>query len=367
MKRLGYRALSYRGVDVTKLVHDGIVFAEIPVGRYICTIEFSGLMDELKKALKQQPKPNLTLQTVIQAVSSAYDKNDLYVDCTCPDFCLIGNTKIRLVNGDSVTIDEMLRMHENEEDIWVYSVDKDGNCKPGHVTDVWISGRAIELVRVVLSGNRREIITTPSHRYMLSDGSYREARKLNVGDSLMTLSLPGESVDLCYGVQSIELLNVDPVNVYDITVEDYNNFCVDAGVILHNCYRFAYWATKYDYKSGKPETRPTKITNPNDKKGAVCKHLLAILSNKKWLVKLSTIINQYIKAFPKDIRKVLQLSDDDTVILNPAGRPKGYYYNNKQSKANIERAKNNEISNDSDNSDKGNIEDWNNNGTSNKE
>jgi hypothetical protein len=224
VKRLGYRALSYKGVDITKLLRYGRVSAKVPVGNYICTVEFSGLIDEMKRVLKKQPQPNVTLQTVIQAVSAAYDKNDIYVDCSCPDFI----------------------------------------------------------------------------------------------------------------------------------------------------YRYSFWATKYGYKSGKPENRPTKITNPNDKKGSVCKHLLALLSNKRWLVKLSTIINEYIKAFPKDIRKTLDISDDDNVIVNFRGRPKGYMYNNKTSK--YINNSNNDVSIADDSNSKqsdnntGNLEGWvNNNGIPNKE
>lgn len=76
---------------------------------------------------------------------------------------------------------------------------------------------------------------------------------------------------------------------------------IDESDILVDCscadfkYRYAYWATKYGYKYGEPENRPTKVTNPADKLGAQCKHLTMLLSNKRWLVKVSSVINQYLK------------------------------------------------------------------------
>lgn len=60
-------------------------------------------------------------------------------------------------------------------------------------------------------------------------------------------------------------------------------------------YRFSYQATKNQYNSGTPETRPAKITNPNDTKGAGCKHILLVLSNMDWMMKIASVINNYIR------------------------------------------------------------------------
>lgn len=49
----------------------------------------------------------------------------------------------------------------------------------------------------------------------------------------------------------------------------------------------------FGYKWGKPETRPSDITNPNDLLGSCCKHLLAILSNKKWTTQIAIGITDY--------------------------------------------------------------------------
>lgn len=82
-------------------------------------------------------------------------------------------------------------------------------------------------------------------------------------------------------------------------------------------YRYAYWATKYGYKYGKPETRPADKTNPNDKIGAMCKHLTSILTNKKWLVKLATLVNTFVKDNEDAVREYLKLSREDFYI-NPS-------------------------------------------------
>lgn len=83
---------------------------------------------------------------------------------------------------------------------------------------------------------------------------------------------------------------------------------IDALEIKINCtcpdfgYRFAYQATQLDYKYGKPENRPANITNPHNY-GSMCKHLIAMLSNKKWLQQVTGTIMDFIE---KNIDRVNQ-------------------------------------------------------------
>ncbi len=60
-------------------------------------------------------------------------------------------------------------------------------------------------------------------------------------------------------------------------------------------YRQAYWATKNQQNSGVPEVRPSDITNPNDTKGAGCKHVNLVISNADWMMKIASVINNYAK------------------------------------------------------------------------
>lgn len=74
---------------------------------------------------------------------------------------------------------------------------------------------------------------------------------------------------------------------------------IDGMNIKVNCecgdwkFRMAYQATKYGYKYGTPENRPAKIRNPNDI-GALCKHITSLLSNKKWLQQVTSILMDFI-------------------------------------------------------------------------
>lgn len=68
-------------------------------------------------------------------------------------------------------------------------------------------------------------------------------------------------------------------------------------------YRQAYYQTKNNYKAGYKERRPSDKTNPNDDLGAGCKHVLLILANLDWCVKVASVINNYIKYCKEHLQK----------------------------------------------------------------
>ena len=69
-------------------------------------------------------------------------------------------------------------------------------------------------------------------------------------------------------------------------------------------YRYSYYATKNGITSGDPETRPSDITNPDDKLGSACKHVLLVLSNTSWILKVAATIYNYINYMEKHYQKL---------------------------------------------------------------
>lgn len=573
-KRVNYSPKDFRTVDFEDLFSEDRFTWRTRVhgeDNYIVTISFEGAFEYLKYNLSSMRGKNrwkrITLNMVAEALSKSLDNEDLYVDCSCPDFCLEESTPLKLLNGEVHTIKDIYNMFKDNKELWVYSTDENGDFKPGKVTDVWISGQVTELIKITLD-NGKSITTTPNHRYMLRNGEYKEAENLEIGQSLMPLyfsyhngyenvmlnskvksfvsvyktvanellsekieeaklrskeeniaihhsdfnklnnypsnlkpmgvqehwiyhanhikdnpkllkkwqdagheywrtdegrkrkseemkrniskywdnldeegrkahliknkmteqgrasvsnhkkeywanldekskkehakkfnelvNLSGKAAKAvkaywknmsaeeykakcksiseqvkahpatttekkrkansingkkaivhmneqkifsvltklvknnlvineenyekmrpsCYPhyqtaksmgaldkfnhkVKSIEIIHLDtPVNVYDLTVDKYNNFYVDAGVVLHNCYRFAFWATQADCKYGLQQNTPPKVRNVNNNKGYVCKHLLALLYGKRWVRSAAKAWLDYMRANP---------------------------------------------------------------------
>lgn len=62
-------------------------------------------------------------------------------------------------------------------------------------------------------------------------------------------------------------------------------------------YRFAHWAIIHNYSvddSAKDPGPGKGIANPKDDKGRGCKHCLLVLNNLQWIMKVASVINNYI-------------------------------------------------------------------------
>lgn len=179
----------FNRIDMNEFFTQDILTVNIEVrgetDNYIVSISFGGVLDELHRELERNNN-TLELRNIIRAIVNSFNRNDVYVKCTCPDFCLEENTKIKLLNGESIPIKEMFDRFTNNEELWVYSTDTNGDFKPGRVSDVWISGYVNDMIKVTLD-NGESIITTPNHKYMLRDGSYKEAKDLVIDQSLMPM------------------------------------------------------------------------------------------------------------------------------------------------------------------------------------
>lgn len=102
--------------------------------------------------------------------------------------CFTGDTKVKMLDGTCKTFEELVEMEkENPNQIyWVYSCDENGKVVPGKGVRPRITTYKDKIYHVELD-NGDIIKCTDNHRFMLRDGSYKEAQYLVEGDSLMPL------------------------------------------------------------------------------------------------------------------------------------------------------------------------------------
>ena len=189
---------------------------------------------------------------------------DLYAE----EACLAGDTKIKLLNGETFTIEELYNL--GYKNFWVYSVNADGICMPSHVDCVINKGKkplyAIELDDGTI------IKATSDHKWFLTDCTWKETSKLSFGDSLMSIyesqnylgyeqikssvetkkrlthQIVAENVlhddkekkESCYNHRVIKITKLDECEtVYDLKNSTVNNCfavkCNNGHVISHNC------------------------------------------------------------------------------------------------------------------------------------
>jgi tRNA-splicing ligase RtcB len=182
--------------------------------------------------------------------------------------CFTGDTLVPLADGKSYPLVELA---SRAREFAVYSCTDAGRIVAAKAI-ARLTRRNAPLVKVVLD-NGEEIKCTPDHQFMLRDGSYREAKDLKNGTSLMPFyskkdkdgytliqqNYSGiyEKADLI--VAGSDRLNAIPKStenrplvlnnhkvvevislseqqdVYCLTVPEYHNFALTAGVFVHNC------------------------------------------------------------------------------------------------------------------------------------
>ncbi len=97
--------------------------------------------------------------------------------------CFTGDTKIKLLDGTEKTFRELARLPKDEI-FYVYAVDANRNIVVAEGRHSRITRRRAQLVELTLDSGEK-IRCTPDHRFMLRDGSYKEAQYLTSEDSLM--------------------------------------------------------------------------------------------------------------------------------------------------------------------------------------
>ena len=99
--------------------------------------------------------------------------------------CLHPDTLIPLLDGSQKTIKQVADKVSNGEKVFVYSVDEtNNNVVAGEVLWGGKTRKNAELVEVVLD-NDEVVKCTLDHKFMLRDGSYKQAQFLQTDDSLM--------------------------------------------------------------------------------------------------------------------------------------------------------------------------------------
>jgi len=96
--------------------------------------------------------------------------------------CLVGRTRILLLDGFYVSIEEMTKNPDKE--YWGLSSTLDGKWEATKFLKPQITGYTKNLIRVYIDNDKFEECT-PEHLWLMKDGTYKQAKDLKENDSLM--------------------------------------------------------------------------------------------------------------------------------------------------------------------------------------
>ncbi len=158
--------------------------------------------------------------------------------------CLSLNTKIPLLDGRSLTLQEIIREYDDQRELYAYSIDTDTQkIIPGKIKWAGITQRNVNKMLRITLDNGEVLECTPNHELVLRDGIKKQAHELSEGQSLMPFD--GEYEHKIIKIEEYDTLE----DVGCLTIEnEFHNFAIEAGIFVGNSQkdiRFARTVQRY--------------------------------------------------------------------------------------------------------------------------
>ncbi len=100
--------------------------------------------------------------------------------------CFVGDTKVALLDSRNLSFRELVEEDRAGKKNYCYTIKDNGNVGVAQILHPRITRKNAEIIKITLD-NKEEIRCTPDHKFMLRDGTYKEAQHLTKKDSLMPL------------------------------------------------------------------------------------------------------------------------------------------------------------------------------------
>jgi uncharacterized protein len=140
--------------------------------------------------------------------------------------CFSGDTKIKLSDDRYLSFKELAEKYQKGENFYCYTIKLDGSIGIEKIINPRITEKNSKVIKLILS-NKKEIICTPDHKFMLKDLSYKEAKDLTEKDILKSFNKEKIFVTKKENSSSKE-------DIYDIEVPNTHNFLLSANIFVHN-------------------------------------------------------------------------------------------------------------------------------------
>jgi len=100
--------------------------------------------------------------------------------------CFTKDTKVKLTDGRDLSFEDLIKEEENGRKNYTYTINHAGLILIAKIKRPRLTKKNAEIMKVALD-NGQEIRCTLNHKFMLRNGTYKEAKDLKPGESLMPL------------------------------------------------------------------------------------------------------------------------------------------------------------------------------------
>ncbi len=139
--------------------------------------------------------------------------------------CFTKDTKVKISDGRDLSFKELIEEYKKGKKYQTFTFNhKTKKIEISEIKNPRLTRKNERIIEIILD-NKEKIKSTLDHLFMLEDGSYKQAKDLKPGDSLMGFSTKK--------VTKTKVL-FKKEDVYDLTTEPWHNFALSAGVFVHN-------------------------------------------------------------------------------------------------------------------------------------
>ena len=144
-------------------------------------------VERIKNEIHQRRIPNRTGggSSILDASYNPLSIIEDYFFAQCMDL----NTKIPLLDGRTLTLQNIINEYNEGKDNYVYGLSNNSfELEDGKIEWAGITRKNAQVMEIELDNNKT-VTVTPDHKFVLRDGSEVEAKNLRINDSLMPLEL----------------------------------------------------------------------------------------------------------------------------------------------------------------------------------
>jgi DNA gyrase subunit B len=140
--------------------------------------------------------------------------------------CFSGDTLVALADGRDVSFKDLVAEQAEGKENFCYTIGHNGTIGLERVLHARVTKRNANVICLVLD-NGETITCTPDHRFMLRDGSYKQAANLMVNDSLMPLYRKDSSLGKNITLEGYEMVwnpGSDSWRYTHVLADEYNRW-----------------------------------------------------------------------------------------------------------------------------------------------
>lgn len=120
-------------------------------------------------------------------------KNEIY-QRRIPNRCMSLETLIPLLDGRTVSLENIIHEYKNGKQNWVYSCNPvTGEIVPGPITWAGVTRTQAQVVKLTLD-NGKTLIVTPDHKFPILGKGFVEAQNLSIGESFIPFNTREKSI-----------------------------------------------------------------------------------------------------------------------------------------------------------------------------